>query len=241
MRQSGAMEFVVLLVVGFVGVALIAHHYSESEKLKRQLRSAPLLTLATLSENATARVVGKAFAQSADGPVLHGPITGRPCLMYIVTVEQLVSNGKTTSWRQIIHESKAVPFMLTDATGKALVMPTAAKTVLEFDGETKSGTFDPAEPAEAAFLARHEQTSTGWLFNKSLRYREAVIDVGETIAVLGMGVREPDPEGTPEDGYRSAPPTRIRFTSSAKYPLVISDDPTTTRPARAQLGPGGRR
>lgn len=241
MRQNGAMGFVVIVVLGFIGIALLAHHFGEGQKLLRLLRGTPIFSLAAVPESSPARVVGQAFAQSAQGPILHGPLTGRPCLMYIVIVEQQVSNGKSTSWKEIIRESRAVTFLLTDATGKALVIPTEAKTVLDFDRETKSGTFDPAEPVEEAFLSKHGHTSKGWLFNKGLRYREAVIDIGETISILGMGVREPDPEGTPADGYRSAPPTRMRFTSSAKYPLVISDDPTTTRPAPKQLGPDDRR
>ena len=69
------------------------------------------------------------------------------------------------------------------------------------------------------------------MFNKAIQYLEAVIHVGETVAILGSAVREPDPDAPPGDGYREGPPTRLRFTSSARYPLRISDDTTTTRGA----------
>ena len=52
---------------------------------------------------------------------------------------------------------------------------------------------------------------------------------GYEAVVLGSGVREPDPNAPPEAAYRGAPPTRLRLTSSAKFPLVISDDPSTTQ------------
>ena len=88
---------------------------------------------------------------------------------------------------------------------------------------------DDATPAAEAFLARHGHAGKRWMFNKNLRYIEAVIEVGETVSVLGSGVREGDPMALPPEGYRSAPPTRLRLTSSPRFPLVISDDPSTTQ------------
>lgn len=57
----------------------------------------------------------------------------------------------------------------------------------------------------------------------------ALFLLGEVVAVLGSGVHEGDPTGMPPGGYRSAPPTRLRLTSSPRFPLVISDDPSTTQ------------
>lgn len=66
------------------------------------------------------------------------------------------------------------------------------------------------------------------MFNKGLRYKEAMIEVNETVAVLGQGIREPDPEMALAQDYRTGPPTRLRLTSSPRFPLVISDNPSTT-------------
>ena len=64
-----------------------------------------------------------------------------------------------------------------------------------------------------------------------LRYREAVIEVGETIAILGSGIREPDLEARPDgDAYRAMAGTRLRLTGSRRYPLVISDAASTVGP-----------
>jgi hypothetical protein len=71
---------------------------------------------------------------------------------------------------------------------------------------------------------------------KRLRYREAIVAIGEIISVLGSGTREPDPQAAPAD-YRGGQPTLIRLTSSPRYPLVISDDPSTTRRDRHRNGP----
>jgi hypothetical protein len=120
--------------------------------------------------------------------------------------------------------------VLTDGTGRAIIDPTGAEIALDFDSRSSSGTFDNANEAEEAFLARHHQKSQGWVFNKGLRYREAVIHIGETIAVLGEGVREPDPDGSPTSEYRGAAPTRLRLTSTPRFPLVISDNAGATQP-----------
>ena len=216
----------VLIIVGFGGIALAGWYWSAAQRLKRQLRAAKPWPIGELPENTLGRVIGA--AQPLDH-VLHGPLTGRACVYYIAKVEQLRSTGRSSHWRTLVNESHGVPFVLSDPSGRAIVDPTGAKLALSFDGRSSSGTFDDANPIEEAFLAKHGLESRGWVFNKKIRYTEACIEVGETIAVLGAGVREPDPTAMPAEGYRAAPPTRLRLTSSHAYPLVISDDPSTTQ------------
>jgi hypothetical protein len=66
------------------------------------------------------------------------------------------------------------------------------------------------------------------LDDRNLRYREAIIEVGETIAVVGSGVREPDRDAMPEGAYRDAQRTCLRMTSSRKQPMIISDGKKAT-------------
>lgn len=218
------LYLVILLIVG--AIALVAWYFSKGNRLKRQLRAARPWPIAELPEDTLGKITGQARVL---GGTLVGPLTGRACLYYVATVQERRSNGRSSYWRTIISESAGVPFMLEDGTGRALVDPTNADVALEFDGNSSSGTFHDADPRQEAFLARHGKKSTGWIFNKGLRYREAMIEVGETIAVMGSGVREPDPEAPPEEAYRGAPRTRLRLTSSTRYPLVISDDPTVVQ------------
>ena len=215
-----------LIVLGFGGIALASWYWSGPQRVKRQLRGARPWRIGELPENTLGKVIGA--AQPLEH-VLRGPLTGRPCVYYIAKVEQLHSTGRSSYWRTIVSESEGVPFVLVDETGRAIVDPTAAKMALDFDSRSSSGTFDDATPIEEAFLTKYGVTSRGWVFNKSIRYTEAIIGVGELVAVLGAGVREPDPNAAPAEGYRSAPPTRLRLTSSSMYPLVISDDPSTTQ------------
>jgi len=217
------MEVLAFVIIGSLvaGIAIYA-----AGSTKRKLRKAKLYPIAELPENVAGRVVGQAQVY---GETLTGPLTGRPCVYYIAKVEQHHSNGKSSYWRTLISEKQGTPFALVDPSGRAIVDPRNAELALDFDSRSRSGTFDDATPVEEAFLARHGHKSAGWMFNKGLRYSEAVIEIGETVAVLGSGVREPDPDGAAgADGYRDGPPTRLRLTSSPKFPLVISDDPSTT-------------
>ncbi len=215
--------------MGFAILALILvvawgfWYFSSERQIRRQLRNAQTKRISELDEDELGKVVGHA---RAIGETLVAPLTGRPCVYFVATVEEQRSNSKSSYWKTIIRETRGVPFVLEDGTGRAIVDATAAKVALDFDGRSKSGTFDNPTEVEKAFLARHGQKGQGWIFNRQLRYREAVIAEGETIAVLGAGTREPDPDAPPAEAYRGEAPTRLRLTSSPKYPLVISDDPS---------------
>jgi hypothetical protein len=218
------METVIIIAVVVVFVAISAY---ASGKTVRKLRNAQSFPIGQLPEGKAGRVIGDAHPLAE---TLTAPLTGRACVYYIAKVEQHHSTGKSSYWKTLVKEERGVPFVLDDGTGRAIVDPTSAEIALDFDSKSTSGTFDDADEIERAFLERHHQTSQGWVFNKRLRYREAVIHVGERIAVLGEGVREPDPDAAPSGDYRGAPPTRLRLTSNPRFPLVISDNPGATEP-----------
>jgi hypothetical protein len=216
--------FGILVVVGIVVGAF--WYFSDSQKIRRQLRKMAAKPIGQLRDDELGKVVGRARALEA---VLTAPLTGRSCVYFIATDEEHRSTGKTHHWKTIIKETRGVPFVLEDGSGRAIVDATAARIAIDFDGRSQSGTFDDPTEAERAFLARHGEKGQGWIFNRRLRYREAVIAEGETIAVLGAGTREPDPDAPPSEAYRGDAPTRLRLTSSPRYPLVISDDASLTR------------
>lgn len=218
---------VVALVVVILGVvALVTGWMSESARLARALRDAPRATVAELREGVAARLVGTVGAQET----LSAPLTGRVCVAYVVLVEERISTGKSSRWVDRIREIKGVTFSLDDGTGKAMVDAGRAKLLVEMDSTSRSGTFDDATPVEAAFLSRHGMNSQGWFFNKTLRYTEGVIEPGERVAVMGRGVREPDPDAARQvTGYRDALPTRVWLSGTAEQPMILTDKADLTR------------
>ena len=78
------------------------------------------------------------------------------------------------------------------------------------------------------YLARHGESSSGWIFNKTLRFREGVLEEGETVAVVGQFFWEPDPEPMPGEmggGYRDHP-VRLVVRAPKNRSIFLSDDPS---------------
>ncbi len=217
------MEIVGAVVVFgiFGGTALVTWLISE-QRIRRRLRKAMRVPIAAVQEGQVARVVGRVCR----GKTVEAPMTGRRCFYYEAVVEEM----RKHTWKKVIRETGGVPFVVEDDSGRAVVDPAHADVVLVFDEDTGSGSFDDATRDQEAFLARHKQKSKGSFFNRSLRYREAIIEHGEQVAVMGQGVREPDPDAKGEErDYRGELPTRLHMRGGKKSPLLISDDPDLTR------------
>ena len=215
-----------ILVAG--GVAVASLYYSRGARLKRTLRQAPRLSIENVSEREPAKIVG---SLAYIGEPLISPLTGRTCAYYEILVEEYHSGADDDGyWETMIRESQGQNFVINDDTGTAIVNPIGAQVALTIDSRTKSGTFDAPTDRERNYLNSHGQEGKGWVFNKSLRYREGILEAGERVAVLGRGVREPDPEGVQQaSGYRSTPPMRLRMRGSQNAPLLISDDTSTVQ------------
>lgn len=213
----------VLFMAACAAVALGASYYRDDRVRKRRLRAAHPWPIAELPEDTLGRVIGRAKLLEE---TLTAPLTGRECVYYNVRVSEGEQPGTT-----VIDDHRGVPFVLEDSTGRAIVDPTGAETVVVCDSTTTSGVLNPPDERLSTYLATFGQRPTGFMFNRALRYEESIIEIGELVSVLGAGIREPDPEAPPTSAYRGGQPTRLRLTSSARYPLLISDDPSTTSPS----------
>lgn len=214
-----------VLIAGALVMSGLMSYNSRENQLRRALRAARRWQIGELPEDTLGRVAGS--VQPLED-TLTAPLSGRPCAVYLAKLEERDGGN----WKLLAAERDGVPFRISDDSGHALVDPSSAEIVLDFDVVSESGTMDDPTPAEASFLERHEIESKGWVFNRKLRYSEAVIEAGELVAILGAGIREPDPDRLAPEGYRSAPPTRLHLAGSLRFPLQISDDPSTVGPGK---------
>src|ERR1051325_8598901 len=128
------------------GAGGLFYWLSEERTLKRRLRKSPTFTLRELPENSAGRVIGRAAVWKEQ---ITGPLTGRPCVCDTAVVEQHSrSNNTTTYWKTIVRETRVVPFVLEDGTGRAIVDAAHAKLLLDFDAKSTSGTFNDPSSAE---------------------------------------------------------------------------------------------
>lgn len=218
------MGLAVAVVAGTVFVVVLATVFAERARLLRWMRRQPRRAIADAVDGAVVRLVGQV---TVSGTPLQAPLTGRPCAAWRIVIEEYRSNGKTGSWHQVGEAHDGVEFVIDDGTGRAWIEPRAARVEMVFDQTTRSGTLDDPTAIEEGLLLRLGISGRGWLFNKSLRYREGALEPGETIAVVGQVHREPDPAGG-GGGYRTAP-MRTRMGGAGERGLVITDEPSVTR------------
>lgn len=220
--MSGLLVFAIIAAVAAVGIGM---YYSGTWQMKRALREAKQVYISDFREGTPAKVVGKLVY---DEHTLTAPLSGRACAYYEVVVEERVSRGDTSSWRQIIKDVEFADFVLEDSSGSAVVRMQAAQVLVVKDSHAKSGTFDDATEVEEAFLRKHHRESKGWVFNKALRYKEGVLEQGEEVAVLGHGTWEANPDQSAVPGNYRETARRLVMRSGKDAPLYVSDDPSTT-------------
>lgn len=175
-----------LIVVVFVTVIVLAFFFSRKAVVKRALKKTPYKRIPEFTPGEKGRVVGRIIYA---GQTVQAPLTGRRCAAYHVVVEEYRRSGKSGSWVTVINEEHRGDVVIHDGTGYAFVEPQGMYTHFVQDGRFSSGTFNNAHPHLEAYLARHGRTSTGLLgFNKSIRYREGILEENETVAAVGVGM-----------------------------------------------------
>jgi len=80
-------------------------------------------------------------------------------------------------------------------------------------------------PRARGVLERYAPMRKDWSGTLRLTFRESIVEVGDRIAIAGVGRREADPHGTGERGYRDDVQQRLRFVGSQALPLLIGSDP----------------
>jgi hypothetical protein len=205
-----------LFATAIIAVVIAARYFGTRRQLLRRLRATPRTAIAELKPATVARVVGRAAA--GDEPLV-APLSGRACVYYYARCEEehstTAGRGHTSSsWETIRACESSVPFTITDGTGQAVVVPVGAWIMIS----TVTGPFDATRCR--SFLASTRVAG-------DLRYREGVIVAGDVITVLGEGTCRGDPDPAKTGPYRGAP-VRMRFETTPRCRVIISDDHGTT-------------
>lgn len=217
------LGIIVAIVACGVFVAIAIKVFSADNRARGELSSARRRAIADVSDGERVRIVGRAVTAQT----VRAPLSGRACAYWRVLVEE---DSGESGWGTVIDHAEGVDFHVEDGTGRARVDTSKVKAILIRDHTRESGFGKDATPELEAFLASHGRTSAGWLFNKTLRYREGIVEAGETVAVAGFARWEPDPERAPSaTGYREvAPARRVVIEGGGQGHVLISDEPELT-------------
>lgn len=222
------MLVITACVLAASGVAAWHHWFSKRGRLRRALKKAPRLKIAQVKDGQLAKIVGRLRYLEAEP--LWAPLTGRGCAYYEVTVEQEKSNNRSSHWETIISDSDYhTTFLIEDDSGRAVVELDLPSVLLTMDAHFSSGVLLDPSPTLKDYLAEHGESGEGWIFNKSLRYKEGVLEQGELVAVRGRCTWEHDPDPDAVTGGYREMPRRLRISLPQEADLLVSDDPRTLR------------
>lgn len=207
------MEFVDLVIWGAAAIIIGIH---QLRRLDRRVKKHPRIAIRDLREDLRGHIRG--VVKMLDDQQIEAGLTGRSCVYYRARVENSIAGERGMS--TVIDEGIGVPFVVDDGTGRAVIDPRNAEVELVFDVWSQHDTFYGPTPRTDALLARHGYTSPDPLWKRRLRCGEGIVVAGDTISVVGAGVREADPLTIGEGLFREAG-TRLHLAGSEKSPLWI--------------------
>lgn len=207
----------------FILIVILANYFSEKQKVKRILTKLPNRKIISLRSKEFSRVTGT--AKSIKEPFI-APLSKRKCVFYRIKIEQEKSNGKSSSWETLVDEERFQEFIL-DQNGEYVIVgltqyPKNFLCHLVVDEKTSSRTFKKPMPEFESLLNHYNIKSKGFLgINKSLRYSEAIIELGEKITVAGkVKYRNLDVQ---IEGYNYS--KIVELVSTDQQKIIITDLP----------------
>jgi len=219
-------QTIVIIIIAATVIAIIivtSIFFSKKAIVKRKLKKTADKKISDFQSGDIAKVIGKVeFA----GKPLKAPLSGRPCAYYYVLIEQKVSTGKSSHWKTIIEEETAGTFVIRDGRHCAYSNCEKIKSYIVQDRKFSSGFLNDATEELEKFLRDHGQESEGFFgFNKTLRYKEGVLEEGELIAVVGRGEWKNAIQVKLPDTYDRV----LAISATEEEPVFLSDDPDTVK------------
>ena len=202
-------------------ILLLSLYFSKSSKIKRELRKLSKKPVSEFKSGEIGKVAGK--LEFCVGKSLIAPLSGRKCAYYQVIVEECMPSDNGSHWYTIIDDENAFDFIINQGKDKVLIRVDDYKGYLVKDRNYSSSFLKDANGKLKRYLKRFGQNSESILgFNKTIRYKEGVLEEGEMVAVKGTAYWEEKIENLNK--------TKIKKYLTLKgnpEKLVISDDPRT--------------
>ena len=131
--------------------------------------------------------------------------------------------GKNSSyWATVKKGEEGVPFFVKDNTGSVLVDPNGAKIDIPVLYQCRSGSGKSAPKMILAFCAAQNIRTKGFLFNRTMRYKEYRLEQGHKLYIMGTAGDNPFVEDT--TGSKNEEDIMIHKGKNEKF-YYISDKP----------------
>lgn len=223
MPLLGKSSIIILVILSFAIIVFLFIYYSKKQIIIRTLKKIPFTRIGNIQTNRLTKTTGK--AQAIEEPLI-APYSKRNCVFYTIKIEQEKKNGKSSHWENLINEEKIQSFFIEKDSDLIMINPTQNpknyKSYLVVDKKVTSGIFNNASPKFESILKQYDIESTGLFgFNKTLRYTEAIIELGEEITVAGIAKWKNLDKPIPGYSYSKI----ATLISNQKQKLIITDLP----------------
>ncbi len=226
--------FIVIIAISlFALVAFLIYFFRPKTIILRRLKNLPHQRVGSLKTKTYSKIEGKAL--NIEEPLI-APLSKRKCVFYKMKIQKKVSSGKNSHWKTIVNEEHIQDFFI-EQTGERLVVlpikiPKNYYDYLVTDKKTSSGLFSELTPEFAELLKFYNiKTDNLFGFNKQLRYKEAIVEVGERITVAGY-VNWVKLENPVKDyNYSSI----ASVTANGKDKILITDSPAALKPKHGRV------
>ena len=196
--------FALVMAVVIMGYALWLQPRRRARRVLGRLVNTPI---AEIKNGEWAKVTG---IVSVRAPLLTSPIREQECIGFRLDVERVDGTHSTVFERQACGA-----FTIADDTGQVHV---DGPFLLGLDAQ---GDWSTMRPRLLALLDAAGVPTLQLASYRGFAFREALLQPGDRVSVLGLAFLEPDP-AAPAAGFRSAP-LALRMRGSAAQPIVVTD------------------
>ena len=223
-------NWIYAIILGIAGLTRLSYAIRDAVRDRRRaqlVRGVTRVSIAAAGEGQATCVVGTLVGALP----LIAPFTGRPCVYWTAEIEERVGNAFET-WRNVVprETSARTACTIEDGSGRAIVELDGAEIAIDRSGGLRVQDIGADMTTAREWLQRRGLAERGLFIKRRYRFIEGALTADDPIAVVGVGVHEPDRDGRPrERGYRDGPPTRLRLASTARHPLFVTDAPDATR------------
>ena len=192
---------VTLIALVIVSIGVTVRFFTSDLRAKKALRRVAHVKIADVRDGVRVKLIGTVGRVAAP---LTSPNRGEPCVYYHAWYEELQRGTKGgVGWVGVGDEQHACDFTIADETGVAMI-----------EGEGLDGALDPATyvQIEAA--------------NPNERGREAVVGVGQRVAIIGRATLEAA-SGTESSLYRDGA-ARVVIRVDPDITPIVTNDPALT-------------
>ncbi|TWO34752.1 hypothetical protein E1J38_002520 [Seonamhaeicola sediminis] len=222
-NNTADVIFPVLIITGFIIFGYCTYYFGRKQTILRQLKKFQFKSIPQFRYNDLTKITGKVL--HAHEPFV-APFSKRKCVAYLFKIQQKVGSGKHSRWKTIVEQEDIQDFFIEENGEVVMIKPVKVPknyfNYLDEDNSISSGFLNDPSPEFKKVLKHYNINSENYFgFNKTLRYSERILEVGETVTVAGIAKWKSIKE--PIEGYNYSKIAALENNDSQK--LIITDLP----------------